>query len=296
LPQFDYRTAALGCAAGTGPTASCTPSQVGTFNVTVTGTDAAGGQANLTTSVTVNDNPWVSQVVASPVAVDVGQPFMVNITIGGGTPPFVWSFTGLPINCGKPSEMAFNCTPLVAGEIDLKVSVTDHLGRHNSSEAVVVEVHPDPRIISFASSTPSELVLGSSTTFFVNLTGGTGAFRYAYLGLPPGCASPGGGNWICTPTAIGSYQVSVNATDLVGRSTTASTWLNVTHPAAQSSGGSWTSGTGLLSILVGAIAGVIAGLAIATVVGRRRRPPSEGPAESPPPTAVVTERQPWDEG
>jgi hypothetical protein len=51
-------------------------------------------------------------------------------------------------------------------------------------------------------------------------TGGDGGYTYAWAGLPPGCASRNNGTVSCTPTAKGTFSVSVSVGDAAGGTAT----------------------------------------------------------------------------
>jgi Divergent InlB B-repeat domain len=64
-----------------------------------------------------------------------------------------------------------------------------------------------PSIYSFYAS-PSEFFVGSLTHLSVGASG-SGTLSYAYLDLPPGCASSNTADLACTPTSYGAYNVTV---------------------------------------------------------------------------------------
>ncbi|MCI4360611.1 MAG: PKD domain-containing protein, partial [Thermoplasmata archaeon] len=70
--------------------------------------------------------------------------------------------------------------------------------------------------------------LGDPTAFQVHATGGTGAYSYAYAGLPQGCASANVPVLGCNATAPGNFTVSVQVSDSHGHSVVLS--LNLTVP------------------------------------------------------------------
>lgn len=295
LPRFSYGTEDLGCSVGSTVSGSCVPTAVGTFNVTVTGTDGVGASANYTANVTVNNVPWISRVTTSTSVLDVGQSFSINVTLGGGTAPIAYSYTGLPEACGLQIAATFTCVVRIGGPIDFRVTAIDHLGRRNTSAPVLLDVNNDPLVTAFNTSSSGTAFIDQATTFEVTATGGTGALGYTYHGLPPGCVSTDVPNLTCGPTAAGSYEVTVNVTDLVGVSSHMTTWLNVSKPTSQGSTTSFTSGPGLEFLVLGVILGAVAG-ALAGSVIRRRRNPTAAPAEPVPgATAPIEEDPPWKE-
>ena len=89
-----------------------------------------------------------------------------------------------------------------------------------------------PTISSFTVS-PSPVAVGRTAYFNTSATGGIGGLRYAYVGLPPGCASSNMTGLPCVPTVAGSYTVRVYVNDTAYHSANATTTLAVV-PAKKS--------------------------------------------------------------
>jgi len=68
--------------------------------------------------------------------------------------------------------------------------------------------------VAIPTANPSSIDLGQSTNFTAILDnkGKLANFTYIWLGLPPGCSSRNGTRVHCTPTATGTFSVSVNVT------------------------------------------------------------------------------------
>jgi YVTN family beta-propeller protein len=92
--------------------------------------------------------------------------------------------------------------------------------------SIVSFVSSPPSISSFA-ATPNPVTVNQSTLLIVVATGGTGALKYTYTGLPPSCASSNTNSLSCTPGSTGNFEIRVFANDTVGRSTDDSTLLIV---------------------------------------------------------------------
>jgi hypothetical protein len=63
------------------------------------------------------------------------------------------------------------------------------------------------------SATPSTLEVGQASVLVATARGGQGSYRYAWQGLPPGCASGNAPTNDCSPDQTGNYTVSVNVSD-----------------------------------------------------------------------------------
>lgn len=131
--------AGAGCGTGDVATLSCAPRSAGTYKVTVTATDAAGrtGSASATFSATApTSNLSLSALVVSGAAV-VGGSYSISAYPSGGTPPYAYSWSGLPPGCSTGSSQKSACTTDVAGEWNVTLTVTDSTGGTASSSALV---------------------------------------------------------------------------------------------------------------------------------------------------------------
>jgi len=86
-----------------------------------------------------------------------------------------------------------------------------------------------PSINSF-SAMPSVIDEGSSTTISSSVSFGVGAISYAYSGLPSGMVSKNTDMISGTPSATGSYIITLTVTDAVGESVSTTTMLTVNKP------------------------------------------------------------------
>ncbi|NOT24909.1 MAG: hypothetical protein HOP16_02295, partial [Acidobacteria bacterium] len=158
-----------------------------------------------------------------------GVPYSVNIEASGGTPPYVFTQTGLDTGgltlvgsgllSGTPSAG-------LTGQDNFTVTATDSMGRATSQNMAFMRV-ASPQPLAKINANPgfySDCALGSNCS--KNLTvqsGGTPPFTWAFTGLPPGfraefpdTAGPFDVELRGRPTAIGNYTVQATLTDSVG--------------------------------------------------------------------------------
>ncbi|MCI4326119.1 MAG: YncE family protein [Thermoplasmata archaeon] len=81
-------------------------------------------------------------------------------------------------------------------------------------------------------ATPENITLGQSMEFVAETARGNGTLRFAYTGLPTGCASANASVLNCTPTRPGNYTVQLNVTDQSGVSALAETSVSVSDTMA----------------------------------------------------------------
>lgn len=241
---------------------------------------------------------YLDPPTASPAAVDVSQATELAISVGGGTSPYTYAWSGLPSGCTSSSTSPLSCTPTGAGSSTVTVTVTDSTGVSLTSLSVTVAVSALPTVTSFTAD-PNTVTVGDSTTFTVDATGGTGTLSYSYGGVPTGCTASATSSWSCTPTAAGPYTVTVTVTDSLGGTGTGSASLTVNAASGGGGGGgnggggggggggSGTSGNGgssstssdtLLDVALGAVAVIAVVLLLLVLVMKKK---GGGPTRSP---------------
>jgi hypothetical protein len=260
---YTYGGLPPGCTPGIASPAHCVPTGSGTFNISATATDSVGGSSTNWTLLTVAPDPTVASLTASPAAIDVRQSFSLSTNVTGGVGPFKFEFTGLPPSCTSTESANISCTPADSGTLQVSVTVTDSLGKKNTSSVLTVMVDPDPTV-SGHTLNPSPAIVNSQATLTLQVSGGSGVYTFRYSGLPPGCQSRNSSTLTCIPTATGDYQVSVTVTDSFNYPSGTQVYFNVT-PSSSSGLGNAT-----LYIAIGVVV-VIAAVAAVFVLRRRRK-------------------------
>jgi PKD repeat protein len=73
--------------------------------------------------------------------VDAYSAVLFNATAAGGTPPYTYSWNGLPWGCRSANTPGLSCTPIVAGTYNVSVTVTDAAASTVTSASQVVTVN-----------------------------------------------------------------------------------------------------------------------------------------------------------
>jgi hypothetical protein len=259
---FSYAYSGLpGCAPSNAAEFACDPAEAGTFTVHVTATDAVGLQSNLSQTLYVVPDLALTPVLLSPDATDVGLSTEASVGVSGGVGPVQVAYRGLPPGCSSSNTTSLACRPTATGPFHLSVLASDSLGV-TAMAGAALQVNPDPTISDFAVSSPTTTV-GSTVTFDLTISGGTGPFSVSYQGLPWGCTGSDAMQVSCTPSVSGTFAVVATATDAVGY-TVAQPVALVVNPAP-GSGGSGTGGFGVFGTSSFA-QGVLVGLVVLAVV------------------------------
>jgi hypothetical protein len=289
---YAYSPLPAGCSSANISSLLCAPTAAGNVTVEVTVTDGTG--ATLTANLTLSVYPTlqVGGLTASPLVVTASVPFHLMVTALGGSPTINYSYSGLPTSCASSYVATLVCTPSIAGIYTVSVNVTDGAGA-SLSRSTNVTVNALPTVSQF-SATPNQLVLGSTVTFAVTASGGTGALTYVYTGLPGGCPTTNSSTVACTPNGTGTFTVTVMVTDSL-RVPSAPTSTIVTVTSAKS------SSTGVSSVpwwVWVVIALVILVVIVAVLLWVRRSPPPPAASTLSPPAAAPSSTAPptrWDE-
>lgn len=266
-----------GCAvSASGQTLKCTPTGVAGSVTIQFDLGETGGYELYSPLLTfhVYSDPTVAVPTANRTSADVGQAVAFTATPTGGSGGFTYVWLGLPVGCAGTTA-SVNCSSVTAaGTATVKVTVTDSNGYSATSPGLSFTVYP--RLSEALTVKPSSLLEGGVVTFEASSSGGAGGLTYVWSGLPTGCTAPSGPALNCSPSIVGSFYVTVTATDRNG--VAAASTVNLTVSAAF---------LGLPAVEGYAIVGVLATLAIGLILAvvlltrRRKKAPRE---EEPMPT------------
>ncbi len=216
---------------------SGTPTAGGSFPITVTATDHNGNTGTISYTWTVNAptigiNPGAETLNAT-THVAFSQTFTVT---GTGTSPFTWTETGaLPAGITFTPAAAPGTTATLAGtttatgSFPITIKVTDSStgsGPYNSGAIAYTLTVTAPTIAITPSPALPAATVGVAYNQTITSTGGTGPYTYTETGaLPAGVTLTTAGVLSGTPTAGGSFPITITATDSNGNTgTQAETW------------------------------------------------------------------------
>ena len=171
------------------------------------------------------NTPDPTNFTASPARAEVGNSLALSATTSNGTPPYTFSYSGLPPGCVSANSPVLVCTPASPGEFAVTLTVTDSAGYFGSA---TVNVSVWARLGSGTISTTSPAIdLGMTSIFALSGYGGVPPLTYSFAGLPSGCVSSNVAALACTPTLTGDFVVVGTVTDELGVTMVAATDLVV---------------------------------------------------------------------
>jgi len=197
---------------------SGTPTASGTFNATVTATDANGQTGARAYAVQVAA-PTIVLAPATLPSPAQGLAYSATFSASGGVAPYSFSVTGaLPPGLSLTTGGVLSGTPTASGTSTFTVLATDSsggAGPHTGAQSYTLSTSAGPSIDQ--TSVPAATV-GSAYSTALSATGGTAPYSFALVSgtLPAGIVLSSGGAFSGTPTHAGSFAVTVRVTDSNG--------------------------------------------------------------------------------
>ncbi|MFZ2276727.1 MAG: SdrD B-like domain-containing protein [Prosthecobacter sp.] len=212
---------------------SGTPSSApGTYNITVTATDANGCAKSGVYAITVNCPSFTITAPTFPSATkNVAYPNQ-QLSASGGTTPYNWTIASgaLPAGMSMSTAGLISGTPTaVPATYNFTVRATDSVNCSVTKALAIVIACPTLTI------TPATLPAGVQyAAYSQTLTAANGTSPYTWSlasgVLPAGMTLSSGGVLSGTPTSLGSFTFVVRATDADNCSSTISYTFTVNYP------------------------------------------------------------------
>lgn len=211
-----------------------TPTESGTFTFDVTATDSTGGTPG-TVTATYSLTVLVPTLSLSPETVQgatAGMTYTQTFVATGGVAPYQYTLSTGTLPAGLTLDTATGQlagTPTQAGSFDFSVTATDSTAGTAATtvraytlavSAPVIVVDPDtlPTALQSVEYTQALSARGGTAPYTFTLDAGT---------LPTGMTLSAEGALSGTPSATGSFEVTIRATDALGFSGTRTYALTV---------------------------------------------------------------------
>lgn len=190
---------------------SGTPTVTGTFNATISAANSAGsGSQGLAITIAL-----ATPVITSPASASAttGQPFSYQIT--ASNLPASFGASGLPAGLSvNTSTGLISGTPTASGAFNATITATNAAG--TGSQPLVISVAAGVPVITSAATAAGVV----TQAFSYQITATNFPTSFGATGLPAGLSVNTGTGLISgTPTAAGTFNVTVSATNGVGTGT-----------------------------------------------------------------------------
>ena len=206
---------------------SGTPATAGQYSISGAVTDSTGAKANATFSITIAPADLTITTASLPDGT-VNTAFSAGLSAVGGLKPYTWSASGLPDGVTSTSAGAVSGTPSTAGNFTVSVTVKDATGASASARFSLTIA---PATISITTLTVAGGTVGTPYAASFGASGGITPFTWSAAGLPAGLTMSAGGTISGTPTAPGSFNITVTVKDSAGASVSKPFPLTVVLPA-----------------------------------------------------------------
>ena len=207
-----------GSVSGAAPTLTYTPDTTyrGTDNIGFTATNGGGTSLPATIVITVND-PTLTLTGTPPPGAS-GTAYAFVFSTGGGTAPYSYAVTAgaLPAGLTLTPTGTLSGTPSASGSFPLTVIVTDSTpGLPPITTSANVTIAIAAPALTLAPAVLANGAVGAAYSQALTASGGTAPYAYAVTAgaLPAGLTLSASGTLAGTPSAGGSFALTVTATD-----------------------------------------------------------------------------------
>ena len=190
-----------------------TPTAAGTSTFTVQVADASKPINTGTKTLSITVTPMMVATTSLPVGL-VGKAYTGKLVTSGGKTAFKWAVTSgaIPAGLKLATTGTISGTPTSGGTSTLTVTVTDS-AKPADTASVTLSITITPMTITTTSLPAGTVKKAYTATLVANGGVGTKVWTLTSGPLPPGLKLSTAGKLTGTPTAAGSYPITVQVTD-----------------------------------------------------------------------------------
>lgn len=213
-------------------TLSGVPTAGGTFNLTVSATDANAFTGSQTYSLVINA-PTVTLTPATLPNASQGLAYSAALTATGGVGPYTFTVSGtLPAGLSLSSSGVLSGTPSAAGSNTFSIIATDSgtgTGPYQGTRSYTVVTAAGP---SIDQTTLPAAQAGVAYAASLTASGGTAPYSFTVSSgaLPAGVSLSSGGAFSGTPTSSGTFNITVQVSDSNAVTSSQALALSVNSP------------------------------------------------------------------
>jgi hypothetical protein len=237
--RYSWNGLPTSCSSANTSSLPCTPSNVGTYTIGVTVTDANGyGVSSPSLNFIVHANPTIT-LAENRTVLDIGQSLTLWGNASGGSGTYSIWYQGLP--CATANTSVLTCVPTATGTFTITAHVNDTLGGSSTSSQVFFGVNPDPTVSTWFSRGGDVSYANQSLIVQLNYSQGTPLYHpcvnapgSTFGGIS--CGSWQGGQnypfgfWYTQP---GTYTIVASLEDSTGWNTTVTLTETIYWPLAK---------------------------------------------------------------
>ncbi len=203
------------------------------MTVTVMATSAKDTTKSVTSTVVVTPPPSIT--TTSLTSGTVGTAYSATLQASGGAGTLTWSLasgSSLPAGLSLSGTGTISGTPTAAATTTFTVKVTDSSGAQGGPLSATQKLSAtiNPIALTVTTTSLSDGIAGTAYSASLAATGGTGSISWSVTtgNLPGGLTLSGSGDISGTPTAAGTTNFTVTATDSSTPPQTAKQALTIT--------------------------------------------------------------------
>jgi len=210
-----------GLSLSAGGVISGTPTAAGAFSVTVRAMDTDGYSGTRTYNQTVAAPPMILTAAAMPGGA-VGTPYATSVTASGATAPYIYQVTAgaLPAGLSLSASGAISGTPTTGGTFNFTIRATDSSTGTNAPFAAggMYAINITAPTVTVSPVGLFDAQIGQAYSATITASGAQAPYSFAVTAgaLPAGLSLSAGGALTGAPTASGTFNFTVRATDSNG--------------------------------------------------------------------------------